>query len=108
MFKNDVVGTIVLTGYNNHTYRIDDVDFSSNPGTEFEMKDHKISFAKYYWERYHLKVTEMTQPLLVSRPKDKDRRGGRLDDIRLIPEFCRRTGIHNFKTVSTVFAHMYL
>jgi aubergine-like protein len=46
-----VVGAIVLTDYNNNTYRVDDVDFSQNPTSTFELKSKdKISYLKYYAE----------------------------------------------------------
>jgi len=46
-----VVGTIVMTPYNNETYRIDDIDENCNPNFEFQKKDGtKISYKQYYKE----------------------------------------------------------
>ena len=40
---------VVLTDYNNRTYRIDDVDFSVNPLSTFNLKSgEKISYSQYY------------------------------------------------------------
>lgn len=46
-------------------------------------------------QRYNLTIKEQHQPLLISRPKEKDLRGGRKSDdpILLVPELCRATGI---------------
>jgi len=39
---------IVLTDYNNKTYRVDDVDFNSSPSSKFNTKDGDISYVEYY------------------------------------------------------------
>lgn len=50
-FKNAVLGLVVLTDYNNRTYRIDDVDFRVSPASKFHMRnDRDISYAEYYAE----------------------------------------------------------
>jgi aubergine-like protein len=38
-------------------------------------------------------VRDPKQPLLVSRPKDRDRRGGMTGPILLVPELCFMTGL---------------
>lgn len=53
-FLATVVGATVLTRYNNKTYRIDDVDFTSNPTKTFETKDGPKQYLDYYREvSYH-------------------------------------------------------
>lgn len=47
-FKREVLGTTVLTDYNNKTYRIDDVDFDRKVSDTFETKKGPISFQDYY------------------------------------------------------------
>lgn len=47
-FQREVLGTTVLTKYNNKTYRIDDVDFDKKPTDTFDTKDGPISFIEYY------------------------------------------------------------
>lgn len=46
--QEKLLGSTVLTSYNNKTYRIDDFKFDLNPQTTFETKDGKISFMEYY------------------------------------------------------------
>ncbi|XP_037960423.1 protein aubergine-like isoform X2 [Teleopsis dalmanni] len=92
-FKTEVIGSIVLTDYNNKTYRITDVDFASSPLSTFSLKDTKVSFAEYFKSRYNLIVTDSSQPMLISKPTNKHIRGGQEEFISLIPEFTRATGI---------------
>lgn len=48
-FKMGVIGSIVLTRYNNQTYRIDDVDEESCTNSTFLKKDgSSISYIDYY------------------------------------------------------------
>ncbi|XP_037929058.1 protein aubergine-like [Teleopsis dalmanni] len=92
-FKTEVIGSIVLTDYNNKTYRITDVDFTSSPLSTFSLKDTKVSFAEYFKSRYNLIITDSSQPMLISKPTNKHIRGGQEEFISLIPEFTRATGI---------------
>lgn len=44
-----LVGEIVLTRYNNKTYRIDDIDWDKNPNSTFLQRDGtEITFKDYY------------------------------------------------------------
>lgn len=92
-FVNAVVGQTVLTEYNNRTYRIDDIDFNKTPLSLFQTKDGPISFVEHYQKRYNINIRDVTQPLLVSRAKARDIRGGGAELILLIPELCRSTGL---------------
>ncbi|XP_037960636.1 protein aubergine-like [Teleopsis dalmanni] len=92
-FKNEVIGSIALTDYNNKTYRITDVDFKSSPLSTFSLKDKQVSFAEYFKSRYNLIITDTSQPMLISKPTNKNIRGGQEEFISLIPEFTRATGI---------------
>ena len=38
-----IVGQVVMTKYNNLTYRIDDVDFNHDPMTTFDCRGRAIS-----------------------------------------------------------------
>lgn len=82
----------VLTGYNNNTYRVDDIDFSVNPQTTFQKKGEEISYMDYYQQRYGIRIQNPTQPLLLSRSTVRDRRAGKDELVYLIPELCRATG----------------
>lgn len=48
VFFNTVVGSTVLTNYNNCTYRINDIDWKSNPLSTFDTKDGPTSYVDYY------------------------------------------------------------
>ncbi|XP_075154889.1 piwi like RNA-mediated gene silencing protein aubergine [Haematobia irritans] len=112
-FKQQVVGSVVLTDYNNKTYRVDDVDFQSSPMSKFSTKDGEISYLQYYKTRYNIQIRDQKQPLLVSRPTEKNIRGGQDEFIMLIPEICRATGItdamrSNFKLMRAMSEHTRL
>lgn len=50
-FKSKIIGTVVLTGYNNKTYRVDDVDWDSTPESTFKRNDGtSISYQQYFKE----------------------------------------------------------
>jgi aubergine-like protein len=97
-----IVGEIVLTRYNNRTYRVDDIDWSKNPMSTFQSSSgEEVSFMDYYKKAYDAVIKDNKQPLLVSRPRKKDemaaRRMGKdpasIGPVLLIPELCTRTGL---------------
>lgn len=47
-FHKLVLGTTVLTDYNNKTYRIDDIDYDHSPSSTFMTKDGPLSYVDYY------------------------------------------------------------
>lgn len=40
-FLNKIIGSIVLTRYNNKTYKVDDVDFAQTAESTFQLRDGK-------------------------------------------------------------------
>lgn len=93
-FEKGIIGSIVLTGYNNRTYRIDDVDFHSTPSSVFKQKDTDVTYFDYYHQKYGITILDRRQPMLVSNPKARDIRDGRgTQVIFLVPELCRATGL---------------
>ncbi|CRL00554.1 CLUMA_CG013814, isoform A [Clunio marinus] len=92
-FKKEVIGSVVLTDYNNKTYRVDDVDFGSSPSATFEKGEHKMTFFDYYKSKYRVDIRDRNQPMLVSNPKASDVRAGRTGVLLLVPELCRATGL---------------
>ncbi|XP_072051349.1 piwi-like protein 1 [Amphiura filiformis] len=94
-----IVGTIVMTRYNNRTYRVDDIAWDKNPMSTFQYHNsEEMTFADYYRKTYEKEITDMGQPLLISRPKkseqrEQQKRGGGLEVICLIPELACTTGL---------------
>ncbi|XP_021238819.1 piwi-like protein 2 [Numida meleagris] len=95
-----LVGSTVLTRYNNRTYRVDDIDWDKTPRDSFTLASgEELSFVDYYSKTYGITVQELDQPLLIHRPKEKPVPGGRprLDMILLVPELTFLTGISEIK-----------
>ncbi|XP_078522505.1 piwi-like protein 2 [Lissotriton helveticus] len=90
-----LIGNIVITRYNNRTYRIDDIDWNKTPKEKFTMADSsEISFIEYYSKNYGITVKDQDQPLLIHRPNEKRSPPGKiLGEILLLPELSYMTGI---------------
>ncbi|XP_058406544.1 piwi-like protein 2 isoform X2 [Diceros bicornis minor] len=91
-----LVGNIVITRYNNRTYRIDDVDWNKTPKDSFTMSDGKeMTFLEYYSKNYGITIKEEDQPLLIHRPSERQNDRGMLlkGEILLLPELSFMTGI---------------
>ncbi|XP_060844789.1 piwi-like protein Siwi [Rhopalosiphum padi] len=111
-FKIGVLGTTVMTKYNNVTYKIDDVDENSNPCSEFIKKDgSKMTYMQYYKEKWNLLIRDGKQPLLISKNKRSIRQFGVEDTlVYLVPELCIMTGItdtmrNNFALMKDMAVH---
>ncbi|CAF1387112.1 unnamed protein product, partial [Didymodactylos carnosus] len=90
----ELLGQVVLTTYNNKTYKIDEIAWDKDPKFSFKKHNGKEqSLMQYYQERYQVEVKDASQPLLISKPSKKDRLGGIQGPILLIPELCCVTGI---------------
>uniref|UniRef100_A0A8B9RF85 Piwi-like RNA-mediated gene silencing 2 n=1 Tax=Astyanax mexicanus TaxID=7994 RepID=A0A8B9RF85_ASTMX len=92
----EFVGAIVITRYNNRTYRIDDIKWSKSPKDSFTLADgSETTFIDYYRKNYGITVKEIDQPLLVHRPKERSKPGGKIitGEILLLPELSFMTGI---------------
>nr|XP_009860146.1 piwi-like protein 1 isoform X1 [Ciona intestinalis]XP_018669549.1 piwi-like protein 1 isoform X1 [Ciona intestinalis]XP_026692672.1 piwi-like protein 1 isoform X1 [Ciona intestinalis]XP_026692673.1 piwi-like protein 1 isoform X1 [Ciona intestinalis]XP_026692674.1 piwi-like protein 1 isoform X1 [Ciona intestinalis]XP_026692675.1 piwi-like protein 1 isoform X2 [Ciona intestinalis]XP_026692676.1 piwi-like protein 1 isoform X3 [Ciona intestinalis] len=88
-----LVGQIVLTRYNNKTYRIDGIEWNLNVNMKFERKSGSVSYVDYYKEQYNIVIRDTNQPLLLSRPKQSEIRKGGLEVVHLVPELCTVTGL---------------
>ena len=86
---------IVMTKYNNKTYRISSIAWDEHPTDKFETKDGMISYLEYYEKNYGKNASEIDphQPLLVINPKARDIRRGMTEDIKLLPQLCVLTGL---------------
>lgn len=91
--SNAVLGMTVLTDYTNRTYRVDDIDFTQNPMSTFETKKGPISYVEYYKTKYNITIRDVRQPMLISKARERDLRGGKDQTVCLIPELCRATGL---------------
>nr|AWH61378.1 putative piwi-1 [Actinia equina] len=109
-----LIGNIVLTRYNNKTYRVDDIEWNKNPLSTFTSHNgEEITYIDYYRRAYGVEITDMRQPLLVHRPKKKDAEPGRrktLEIVCLIPELCSMTGLtdairQDFRVMKDISAH---
>ncbi|XP_043467469.1 piwi-like protein Ago3 [Leptopilina heterotoma] len=91
---NELLGTSVLTRYNNQTYRIDDIAWDKSPKFSFNRKGQDISLVDYYKTQWNLIIQDYDQPLLVNRSKERTSDGQTIERmLLLIPEFCYLTGI---------------
>ncbi len=91
--RKELAGNIVLTNYNNKTYRIDDIAFDKNPLTTFERKQGTTTLKDYYREQYNITIRDERQPLLVGLPSLREQRAGQTTQILLVPELCNMTGL---------------
>ncbi|KAJ8285840.1 hypothetical protein GJAV_G00031540 [Gymnothorax javanicus] len=90
----ELVGLIVLTKYNNKTYRIDDIAWDHTPNNTFKRGDTEISFKNYYKTQYGLDITDGNQVLLISRMKRLGPAGAPPPGpAMLVPELCYLTGL---------------
>uniref|UniRef100_A0A671UDX1 Piwi-like protein 2 n=1 Tax=Sparus aurata TaxID=8175 RepID=A0A671UDX1_SPAAU len=113
----ELIGSIVITRYNNRTYRIDAIEWDKSPKDTFTLMDGtKTTFqrkSKLYLN-YGITIKEMDQPLLMHRPKERARPGGKqiiTGEILLVPELSFMTGISekmrkDFRTMQEVTMHI--
>jgi aubergine-like protein len=97
--RREVGGVIVMTSYNNRTYKVDDIDFHKTPESTFERRGRgQVSFLNYYKEQYGITIQDKQQPLLICLPSIRDKRaaeqrGQAATTHLLIPELCVMTGL---------------
>ncbi|XP_043338628.1 piwi-like protein 4 isoform X1 [Cervus canadensis] len=92
--EKQLIGLIVLTRYNNKTYRIDDIDWSVKPTHTFRKRDGtEITYVDYYKQQYDITLCDLNQPVLVSLLKNKKNDNPEVPMAHLIPELCFLTGM---------------
>uniref|UniRef100_A0A8C3VNJ2 Piwi like RNA-mediated silencing 4 n=1 Tax=Catagonus wagneri TaxID=51154 RepID=A0A8C3VNJ2_9CETA len=92
--ERELIGLIVLTRYNNKTYRIDDIDWSVKPTHTFQKRDGTgITYVDYYKQQYDITLSDLNQPVLVSLLKSRRNDDTEARMIHLIPELCFLTGL---------------
>ncbi|XP_077915306.1 piwi-like protein 4 [Halichoerus grypus] len=92
--EKQLLGLIVLTRYNNKTYRIDDIDWSVKLTHTFRKQDGtEITYVDYYKQQYDITLSDLNQPVLVSLLKSKRNDNTEARVAHLIPELCFLTGL---------------
>ncbi|TWW60784.1 Piwi-like protein 2 [Takifugu flavidus] len=111
----ELVGSIVITRYNNRTYRVDDIKWNQSPKDTFTLMDGtKTTFVEYYSKNYGITIKEVDQPLLLHWPKERSKPGGKQissGEILLVPELSFMTGIpdkmrKDFKAMKDLNMHI--
>ncbi|XP_063680134.1 piwi-like protein 1 [Bolinopsis microptera] len=99
----ELTGRVVITRYNNSTYKIDDVLFDMKASHEIELRPgYKISFIDYYKNKFNLTIHDADQPILLSRKKQRDTNGNDKEiQIHLVPEVCYLTGLSEQESTNT-------
>merc|ERR1712033_66676 len=70
------------------------IAWDKHPDSEFDMRNgEKMTYMKYYSQRYNKSIQDAKQPLLISMPKMADQRAGQTGPIYLVPELCFMTGL---------------
>merc|ERR1719494_1283152 len=104
-----LLGAIVMTRYNNLTYKVDEIDFTQNCLSTFV--DHngvERSFVDYYKVHYGITIQDVKQPLLIHRVKKKTVEEAEVTKLMaLVPELCTMTGLtdamkNDFKVMKDV------
>ncbi|TMW48791.1 hypothetical protein DOY81_006130 [Sarcophaga bullata] len=95
--KKCLLGSVIITRYNNRTYRIDDICFDKNPMSTFPTKDGLVNYCDYYLKSYNIAIKDKSQPLLISIKKQKLANAQESEDLVfcLIPEICHLTGLRD-------------
>lgn len=90
--RREFTGAIVMTHYNNKTYRVEDVDFDKNPLHSFESSKGSQTYIEYYQSHYQIQIKDYAQPLLLCLPSERYKKVER-QHVYLIPELCVLTGL---------------
>lgn len=94
--NNHIVGSSILTRYNNNIYRIDEILWEASPEDTFDTRDGgTISYVEYYRKQHKLEIRDRHQPLLLNRKSVRE--VGTLEKVDkyicLVPELCYMTGL---------------
>ncbi|ERL89822.1 hypothetical protein D910_07182 [Dendroctonus ponderosae] len=109
----NLLGSLVLTKYNNKSYIIDDILWDMTPRDTFPTSDgREISFMEYYKMMYKITIADPSQPLLLHRRRLKKNTPPELEGrmVCLIPELCTLTGLtdamrNDFRVMKDVALH---
>lgn len=99
VMRQQIPGQVVMTTYNNRTYRISDLaENGVTAESTFDRRGIQVSYVNYYKEQYNVIISTPKQPMLVVKPSKRDERfasmAGRVaQTIYLVPELCVITGL---------------
>jgi len=104
-----LLGSIVLTRYNNKCYKVDDIDWDMSPASKFvDHNGEEKSFVDYYKKHYGIEIKDVKQPMIINRAKKKTAEEADVAKlIALVPELCHLTGLtdqmkNDFKVMKDV------
>ncbi|XP_015176453.1 PREDICTED: piwi-like protein 1 [Polistes dominula] len=90
----EIIGTNVLTRYNNKSYRIDDIAWDKNPTYKFERKGKMTTIMDYYKNHWNIEIKDKEQPLLINHSTEMAPSGESLEKLTLlVPELCYISGL---------------
>nr|XP_020446024.1 LOW QUALITY PROTEIN: piwi-like protein 1 [Monopterus albus] len=114
MCEKELIGLIVLTKYNNKTYRIDGIAWDQSPINTFLRGNTEVSFVDYYKSQYGLEISDRSQVLLISHVRKRSPAGAPPPGpALLVPELCYLTGLtdqmrNDFKIMKDLTSHTKL
>ncbi len=96
-YERELVGSIVMTLYNNRTYRICGVDRDKTPLHAFNRGSNtnpadQTSLVDYYQNTYNITIADLRQPLLIATPSNFERKQ-KSKRLFMVPELCYITGL---------------
>jgi aubergine-like protein len=96
--NNKFKDAILITKYNNLTYKFVEMDFSVNPKSTFPGKKGVLVSYLDYYKKYDCKIEDLDQPLILATPTKKppnfkNSENGAVVPVVLIPELCNFTGL---------------
>lgn len=97
IISKGLVGSVVLTHYNNRSYVVHDIYWELNPTSAFETPQGPITYMDYYKKQYNIDIQNRTQPMLLNRKTVRKVGGGIAEReeqiVILVPELCNMTGL---------------
>jgi aubergine-like protein len=91
----DLIGKVVMTKYNDKTYKVNDINWDVSPRDSFlGSNNEEITFMDYYKKQYQINIRDNQQPMLSILPSAKDKRRGQTKPMLLVPELCIVTGVN--------------
>lgn len=93
-----LIGSVIITRYNNLMYRIDNILFDKSPMSTFVSNDDgEISYMEYYRRHYNIVIRDPGQPLLLHIRKQRMSNSDTIVEVPLclVPELSFLTGLND-------------